>query len=91
MSSRNVVWTLALVCVLASIVQIVIHMVVPFWVVVCMVLAGMIFTATSEVYGLYVFYALWGFFITYTGDSAGLVRIYHDFVVFFKSFTKVKY
>ncbi len=91
MSSRNVVWTLALVCVLASIVQIVFHMVVPLWAVACMVLAGMIFTATSEVYGLYVFFALWGFFITYTGDSAGLVGIFHDFVAFFKSFTKVKY
>ncbi len=91
MSSRNVVWTLALVCVLASIGQIVLHMVVPFWVVVCTVLAGMIFTATSEVYGLYAFFALWGFFITYTGDSAGLVKTYHDFAMFFKSFTKVKY
>ncbi len=91
MNSRGIAWTLVALCVLMLIGQVGLKIVIPFWAVACMVLAGMIFTATSEVYGLYVFFALWGFFITYTGDSAGLVGTYHDFMAFFKSFTKVKY
>jgi hypothetical protein len=55
------------------------------------VLAGMIFTTTSELYLLYVFFALWGVLITYTGDRTGLVEAYHDIMAFLKSFTKVKY
>jgi hypothetical protein len=71
--------------------QLALKIIVPFWIVAVVVLAGMIFTTTSELYALYAFFALWGFFITYTGDRAGLVGVYRDFVAFFKSFTKVKY
>jgi hypothetical protein len=71
--------------------QLVFKIIVPFWIVAVAVLAGMVFTTTSELYLLYVFFILWGFVITYTGDRAGMVGIYRDIVMFFKSFTKVKY
>ncbi len=91
MNSRSVVWTLVFLSVLMFITQFALNIIVPFWIAACVVLAGMIFTTTSELYLLYVFFALWGFFITYTGDRAGLVGVYRDFAAFFKSFTKMKY
>jgi hypothetical protein len=91
MSSRTVVWGLAVLCFLLLVGQLVFKIIVPFWIVAVLVLAGMIFTTTSELYLLYVFFALWGFFIAYTGDRAGLVDIYRAIVAFFESFTKVKY
>ncbi len=91
MSSRTIVWALVILSVLMLIGQLALKIVVPFWIVAVVVLAGMIFTITSELYLLYIFFALWGFFITYTGDRAGLVGVYRDFAAFIKSFMKVKY
>ncbi len=91
MSSRTIVWALVILSVLMLIGQLALKIIVPFWIVVVVVLAGMIFTTTSELYLLYIFFALWGFFITYTGDRAGLVGVYREVMLFLERFGKVRY